>query len=141
MKRLRATATALFVAIGAVVAMSGLIAPSAALASPSATVSPRVHCGGFNGHVDWSDWWQPFNVHVWGIVWTTCHRSDTVLQLSYNAPGSVTKLAGQTARQYGLYSNGVNYSVDWAFGPIIGSPTVKVCNDYGGSWHCGSPQN
>ena len=138
MRRLRATATAFIVSIGAAVGLYGAVATPAALAYPHATASPRVHCGGFNGHLTWSDNWYPLNsVHVWGQLWTTCYNSDTMLELS--VPGSAWSNVpiSHTTHATRWYSVGVNYNSRHSLGFITGTPSVRVCNNYGGTYHCG----
>lgn len=83
-KRVPTRFTALLAGIAASLGVFGLAVTPAALASPNATVSPRVQCGGFNGHVAWSPWWQSAYIHVWGTVWSNC-RSYTTLDLSYDS--------------------------------------------------------
>lgn len=137
MRRLRRTTGALVVTIGAVLALSGMIAAAPALASPHASASARVHCGGFNGQLTWSPF--PGGVHVWGVLWTTCHGSDSYLFVS--EPGNGTYMIHpSTDARVRRFSVGINYEPgNSVFSAITGTPSVTVCNTYGGGWHCGTP--
>lgn len=142
MKRMRVPTrfTALLAGIAASLGVFGLAVTPAALASPNATVSPRVQCGGFNGHVAWSSWWQSAYIHVWGVLWSNC-KSYTTLELSYDSG-----YKGETEEAGGTFgfdrdSQGVNYLAENAFGPV-GGISVKVCASYpNGRTVCGSPSH
>ncbi len=123
MRRLRAT-TALLASVGALLAISGLIATPAALAS-TGTVSPRVHCGGFNGHWSLRRHGLAIGIRVWGVLWSTCPGVNTVLGLAppHQSQGAIWQTGGD-------HSVGVNYFT----GGLIdtgGIPALQVCNKYG----------
>jgi hypothetical protein len=125
-----------------IVGAFGVVATPVALASPHATVSPRVRCGGFNGHIEWTGTVSviPY-IQVWGKVWSTC-RSYTTLELSYEQGfSSATQEAGTTFG-FGHDSEGVNYGAEDLGNAPVGHISVKVCSTYpSGRTVCGSPQS
>jgi hypothetical protein len=131
MRRLRAT-TAVLASVAALLAITSLVATPAALAS-TGTVSPRVHCGGFNGHWSLNSRFPAIDIEVWGVLWSTCPGSDTVLELAppHQSPNPIWHTRGE-------HSVGVNY-VSGGFFDTGGIPSLKVCNNYGGAWHCSRP--
>jgi hypothetical protein len=137
-KRIVRRVTACLAGVAASLAIFGLAFAPAALASPNATVSPRVQCGGFNGHIAWSPWWQSGYIHVWGIVWSNC-RSYATLELSYDSGfQGETEQAGITFG-YGRDSEGVNYWAENALWPV-GGISLRVCTSYpSGRSVCGRP--
>ncbi len=124
--------TAMLAATVAFLAVCGAIAP-AALAS-QANVSPRVKCGGFNGHVGWTPWYDVsiYNIHVWGILWSRCNNTYASLELSY-AHGIPVALGYTVGGPYGfgIASEGINGGQGMSFPP--GGISVRVCVYYPGS--------
>jgi hypothetical protein len=123
MRRLRAT-TALLASVAALLAMSGLIATPAALAS-TGTVSPRVHCGGFNGHWNLRRHGLAIAIHVWGELWSTCPGVKIVLGL---APPHQSQ--GPIWWTTGVHTVGVNYFTG-GFIDTGGTPALQLCTKYG----------
>jgi hypothetical protein len=127
--------------LAATVGAFAVVTTPAALATPHATVSPRVRCGGFNGHVAWPSGVAIPYVQVWGKVWSGC-RSYTTLELSYKQGFSGATQEAGTTFGFERDTEGVNYSAeDLGIAPV-GHISVKVCSTYpSGRTVCGSPQS
>jgi hypothetical protein len=109
---------------GALLAVSG-----AASASSSATVSPRDNCGGFNGHVDWSD----SSIELYGEVWdVNCSGGTTEAWISWNGTVHNNYEAGSAVDPH---TEGVNYKDSTKTTPT--DIVVTVCSTKP-SWHCGT---
>lgn len=103
----------------------------------SKTASVRVRCGGYNGHVDYSNPGTLITLGTYGELWDTC-GGTTYLYLSWD------ELAGlqhhnalvQTA------SNHATVGADQSYALFNGASNVglAVCSNYGG-WHCGPTQH
>jgi len=105
-------------------------ATSATPAISEKAVSPRVDCGGFNGHIAWD--YQ--GIHVWGELWDSC-GSTAYLYVSYKDP------YGENF-QIGNVSNHGTVGIDWQSdqtGTAPGYISVTVCSTHI-KWHCGTPQ-
>ena len=100
--------------------------PAALINCNPCTVSPRVSCGGFNGHIQWGN----SGITVWGIVWDTCGNAWSSLWLSFNSLGAHTN---EDISEVENGSTGVDH-LETAYLP--GNIGVAVCNTHGG-WHCG----
>jgi hypothetical protein len=105
-------------------------APTTVTPMTSRTVSPRVYCGGFNGHVSWDHQ----DISVWGELWETC-GGKSYLYLSWNDPAHWNEQQGGWVQNG---TTGINARVGTMLSPS--NIAVTVCNTYGG-WHCGSPQH
>ena len=94
-----------------------------------ATVSPRVNCGGFNGHVGWD--YQ--GIEVYGQLWESC-GGTAYLYVSYKDP------FGENVQIANVANHGTT-GLDWQSGQTGTAPgyiSVTVCSNHGG-WHCGTP--
>lgn len=110
------------------------------------TVSPRVTCGGYNGHV----WWVDLNfggtssIGTYGDVWDTCYADTTYVYLSWQQNmglRSGNDQAGWASSNTG--TRGVNYT-DGRPAESVGGVSdvgIVVCNNYNYGWHCGAPQH
>jgi hypothetical protein len=129
MNNLRARVLIVLALIATTLGAFGSVAAPVALGSPNATVSPRVQCGGFNGHIAWSGWIGSPYIHVWGIVWSSC-KSFTTLKVTYSeGTGGGTQEAGVT---FGFErdSEGVNYNVEGLGGAPVGYISIRVCSTH-----------
>lgn len=140
MNHVRARVSIVVALIAATLGAFGSVAAPVALGSPNATVSPRVQCGGFNGHIAWSGLTGTPYIHVWGIVWSTC-KSFTTLKVTYSeGTGGGAQQAGLTFG-FERESQGVNYQVEGLGGAPVGHISIKVCSTHPtGRTVCGKPQ-
>ena len=124
--------------VGVCVTLSAALAAPAALAMPNVVVQPTVHCGGFNGHLKWEGYPEGNYITVYGILWSTCaSQSKLLLSWTHPWPWRTTDPAGVTTANH--KSVGINFTpFPWGTPGYI---YVQVCNNYGGSWHCGAPRN
>ena len=140
MNHVRTRISIVLALVAATLGTFGSVAAPAALGSPNAPASPRVQCGGFNGHIAWNGLIGTWYIHVWGIVWSSC-KSFTTLKVTYSeGTGGGTQKAGVT---FGFErdSEGVNYNVEGLGGPTVGHISVKVCSTHPtGRTMCGRPQ-
>ncbi len=121
------------VTIVAGAAMAGVLLAmtmaGAATASTDVTVSPRDNCGGFNGHVVWSQ----ASIQLYGEVWDTQCPDATSVWLSWDGPG-YENVEAQSAGA--SLTEGVNFQTATSATPT--DIEVSVCSTSGG-WHCGTP--
>jgi hypothetical protein len=99
------------------------------LRAPNATVSPRVDCGGFNGHISWDSQ----DVSVWGQLWESC-GATSYLYVSYKDPTGANWQIGSVSHRG---TAGINWSITTVAAP--GYISVTVCSNHI-KWHCGTPQ-
>ena len=110
------------------------------------TVSPRVTCGGYNGHI----WWVDLNfggtssIGTYGEVWDTCYADTTYVYLSWEQNAGLRSgndQAGWASNNTG--TRGVNYT-DGRPAESVGGVSdvgITVCNTYNYGWHCGATQH
>jgi hypothetical protein len=94
------------------------------------TVSPRVDCGGFNGHIAWD--YQ--GIHVWGELWDSC-GSTAYLYVSYKDPFGENFQIGNVSKRGTV---GIDWQSDQT-GTAPGYISATVCSNHV-KWHCGTPQ-
>jgi hypothetical protein len=117
------------IAVAAVASGFLLATTLSAAASTNVTVSPRDNCGGFNGHVVWSD----DSIQLYGEVWDNNCPGSSSVWLAWDSP-SYHNVQANSANEPD--TEGVNYETGTSTTPT--SVEVTVCSTNGG-WHCGTP--
>jgi hypothetical protein len=106
----------------------------------TATVSPRVTCGGFNGHIIWDTAaFAPngeYYVEIYGEVWSTCN-STSYVYLAWDSPTYHNADDGNA----GPYRTTGVLTTHGGLLKGAGYISVDVCNTYNGGWHCGATQD
>lgn len=112
--------------------------------SCSYTVSPRVQCGGYNGHVWWDDanFGGTYIIGTYGEVWDTCGWT-TYVYLSWEQNMGLRSGNDNAGHATDFTTVGVNYSDSRPAESVGGVSDVgiAVCSTYNNGWHCGSTQH
>jgi hypothetical protein len=103
----------------------------------SKTASPRVSCGGYNGHVDYTNDGASITLATYGEVWDTC-GATTYLYLSWDELSGLQHHNAQVQTASNHATVGANQSYELFQG--ASNVGVAVCNTNGG-WHCGATQH
>jgi hypothetical protein len=102
---------------------------------------PRVTCGGYNGHVDWSD--DMFGttwINTYGQLWSTCDTT-VYLYLSWEQDMGLVHRNYQMATVGPWQSVGVNQTNNTPVETIggVSNVAVTVCYNASSGWKCGTP--
>lgn len=101
------------------------------------TASVRVSCGGFNGHVFYSNPGTLITLGTYGEVWDTC-GGTTYLYLSWDELAGLQHHNAQVETASNHATVGVNQS--YALYQGASNVGLAVCSTYGG-WHCGPTEH
>jgi hypothetical protein len=99
--------------------------------------SPRVSCGGYNGHMWYSTFGGADALGTYGELWDTC-GGTTYLYLSWDELAGLIHHNVLVATASNHATVGVNQSYE-IFNPAS-NVGLAVCSNYGG-WHCGATQH
>jgi hypothetical protein len=117
--------------------------PDGDFSNCSYTVSPRVKCGGYNGHVWWTDDLEGTTIiGTYGEVWDLC-GATTYVYLKWEQNAGLRSGNDNAGHASDFATVGVDY--------YDGNPTlsiggvsdvqVTVCRTYSNGWHCGVPDH